>query len=112
VTEAIRYLGYHMSPGFLSSAAGRALLLLSGGSPRRLLSNVPMAYRASMDYGACRVEWRGRDRGVLLVEGNAIPHAYYEGSLWRTFEMTQMQGVTVNGRQVGLLDSEVEIAWG
>jgi len=109
---AVRYLGEQFTPDFLMSTTGRTLLLLSGGSPKLMLSAIPATWLATMNHGRCWVEWQhGLMGGTLVIRGNGIPYAYYEGAIQKAVEMTRMQGVTVQGRQVGLLDCEVEVSW-
>jgi uncharacterized protein (TIGR02265 family) len=108
---AMRYLGRQMSPSFLESAAGRALLLLSGGSPRLLLNSMPMAYRTAMEHGECQVEWDGPKHGFLHLKGNALPAQYFEGSLQETFRVARMEHVSVKGWQHELDHIVLEISW-
>jgi uncharacterized protein (TIGR02265 family) len=110
--EAVRYLGAQFTPDFLMSTTGRTLLLLSGGSPKLLLSAIPSTWVATMNHGRCWVEWEpGLMSGTLVIRGNAIPFTYYEGAIQKAVELTRLRGVTVQGRQVGLLDCEVYISW-
>ncbi|MGZ3461707.1 MAG: TIGR02265 family protein, partial [Archangium sp.] len=104
VTAALRSLGGAMSPDFLGSVTGRALMLLSGTSVKRMLSTMPSAFAATINHGSCGVEWMGQSGGRLVIKGNAVPCAYFEGSLRRTLDMMQKRGVRVVGRQLGLLE--------
>jgi uncharacterized protein (TIGR02265 family) len=109
---AVHYLGEQLAPDFLMSTAGRTLLLLSGGSPKLLLSAIPSTWLATMNHGRCWVEWHhGLTSGTLVIRDNGVPFAYYAGAIQKSAELTRMQGVTVEGQQVGLLDCEVHISW-
>jgi uncharacterized protein (TIGR02265 family) len=108
---ALRVLGRQAATDFLSSAAGKALMLLGQGDVRRLMENLPSAYRVSVSYGQRTVEWTGPQSGRLLMERDFMPFAYHEGVLVGLLEAQGVTGVKVVGHQEGLMSSEYDFSW-
>lgn len=108
---ALRYLGQRVAPVYLQSGAGRVLLMLAGGEPRRMLEGLPSAYRTSVRQGECTVQWSGPTRGRVLVKGSTLPTEYLEGALRGVFECTRVAEVNATGRQVSLRDTEIDVSW-
>ncbi len=108
---ALRVLGRQASVDFLGSAAGKALMLLGQGDVRRLMENLPSAYRVSVSYGQRTVEWTGPSSGRLLMERDFMPFAYHEGVLAGVLEAQGVVGVKVVGHQEGLMSSEYDFSW-
>ena len=77
---AMRYLG-NGSPVYLQSGAGRVLLMLAGGEPRRMLDGIPSAYRTAVQHGLCSVQWAGPARGRVIFQGSTLPAEYLEGAV-------------------------------
>jgi uncharacterized protein (TIGR02265 family) len=110
-TGAMRYLGHRVAPDYLASAAGRALLLLSGREPKRMLDNLPMAYRTSVQHGECSLRWNGPSSGTIVIRGNTLPMEYFEGSVQGFFESTKMTQMKALGRGLSLSDWEIDVSW-
>ncbi|WP_224247512.1 DUF2378 family protein [Hyalangium gracile] len=107
----LRWLGEQAARDFLGSMAGKTALLLAEGNPKRLLSQLPSSYRAAVSYGERSVMWVGGSRGRVLMRRDFMPPAYHEGVLRGTLLVAGARGVHVQGRPLGLLDSEYEISW-
>jgi uncharacterized protein (TIGR02265 family) len=93
------------------SAAGRALVLVSRGQARRLVDNLPSAYRAAVNYGERTVTWEGPTRGRVLMRRDFLPCAYHEGVLLAALEGMKAQAPRVRGLRLGALDAEYLISW-
>jgi uncharacterized protein (TIGR02265 family) len=110
--EAQRRLGRRSTVDLLKSAAGRALVLVSSGQPRRLVGNLPSAYRAALNYGERTVTWEGPSRGRVFMRRDFLPCAYHEGVLLAALEGMKAQAPQVRGQRLGVLDAEYLVSWG
>ncbi len=108
---ALRRMGSQATPDFLSSTAGKTLLLLAAGSPKRLVSNLHAGYRAAVSYGDRGVTWTGDKSGIFTMKRDFMPPAYHEGTLQTVIETVGGLYVKVQGKQVGLLDTEYALSW-
>ncbi|WNG39550.1 DUF2378 family protein [Archangium violaceum] len=108
---AMRHLGQRVAPSYLESGAGRVLLMLAGGEPRRMLNGFPSAYRTSVRHGDCSVHWIGPSTGIVSIKGSTLPMEYFEGAVRGIFEATKVASVKAVGRQLSLSDTEIEVSW-
>jgi uncharacterized protein (TIGR02265 family) len=108
---AMRYLGQRIAPVYLQSGAGRVLLMLAGGEPRRMLDGIPSAYRTAIQHGVCSVQWSGPTHGRVILQGNTLPMEYIEGAVRGLFESSKVADVKTTGRQVSLRDMEIDVSW-
>ena len=109
--EALRQVGVRATKSFLETTSGRALLLLSGRSPKRIVSALPGAYKVSTTFGERRVEWTSHQSGRLVGKREFLPYPFHEGVLLAMLEVTGAQGVQVRGRATSELDNECEFSW-
>jgi uncharacterized protein (TIGR02265 family) len=109
--EAQRRLGRRATVDMLRSATGRALQLVSRGETRRLVANLPSAYRAAVNYGERTVVWEGPSRGRVIMQRDFMPCAYHEGVLRAALEGMKVRVVEVRGLRMGVLDAEYLFAW-
>jgi uncharacterized protein (TIGR02265 family) len=109
--EAQRQLGRRATADMLKSAAGKALLLLSRGETRRLMSNLPSVYRAAMNFGERTVIWEGPTRGRIIMLRDFMPCAYHEGVLRAVLEGMKARTVMVCSSRMEVLDSEYLLTW-
>ncbi|HYO54256.1 DUF2378 family protein [Archangium sp.] len=109
--EAQRQLGRRAMADMLKSAAGKALLLLSRGETRRLVSNLPSVYRAAVNFGERTVIWEGPTRGRVVMRRDFMPCAYHEGVLLGGLEGLKARAVSVRGSRMEVLDSEYLLSW-
>jgi len=108
----LRQLGAQASKDFLASPTGKTMLLLTGGNPRRMLSQLPSSYRTAVSFGERRMVWSvGERNGRLIVQRDFMPPAYTKGLMQGLLEAVGAKNVSVTGRPTGLLDSEYEIVW-
>jgi uncharacterized protein (TIGR02265 family) len=108
----LRRLGAQAAKDFLAAPTGKTMLLLTGGNPRRLLSQLPSSYRTAVSFGERRMSWSvGERSGRLVVQRDFMPPAYTKGLLQGMLEAVGARNVNVSGRPTGLLDSEYEIVW-
>lgn len=108
---ALRELGYRAAQCFLASAAGLMLQLLAGGDAKRLLGNLPSAYRASVSFGARSVTWTGPRRGQLSMRHEFMPYPFHEGLLMGVLGKANARGVRVRGYQLSTLESDYDVSW-
>jgi uncharacterized protein (TIGR02265 family) len=107
---ALQQLGYRAAPRFLESTTGKMLLSLVGKEPKRLIDSLPTAYRTAWDHGSCSLKWTGPKSGRLSYV-NAMPVAYFTGSVQQMLSAANLRGIQVAGRQVGLTACEVDFSW-
>ncbi|ATB51403.1 DUF2378 family protein [Corallococcus macrosporus] len=108
---ALRRMGVVATTDFLSSAAGKTLLLLASDSPKRLVGNLHSGYRAAVSYGERGVKWTGDTSGIFMMKRDFMPPAYHEGTLQAVIEAVGGKQVQVHGRQTGPLDTEYTLSW-
>ncbi|MFP2959020.1 DUF2378 family protein [Myxococcus sp. 1LA] len=108
---ALRRMGVVATTDFLSSAAGKTLLLLASDSPKRLVGNLHSGYRAAVSYGERGVKWTGDTSGIFTMKRDFMPPAYHEGTLHAVIEAVGGKQVQVHGRQTGPLDTEYTLSW-
>ena len=108
--NSIRRMVKELAPGFLSSVVGKAFLL-TGIGPRQIISNLPVAFRATASFGQCEVRWTGSRSGLLITRRDFLLYLSHEGGLQSLFQALGLSGAWARGRQTGPLDNEVEFAW-
>ena len=109
--EAQRRLGRRATVDMMRSAAGRALQLVSRGETRQVVSTLPSAYRAAVNYGERTVAWEGPNRSRVIMRRDFMPCAYHEGVLRAALEGMKARQVEVRGLRMGVLDAEYLITW-
>ena len=109
---ALRQMGRQSSIDFLSSVAGRAMLLLAHGSPKPLFTSLPAAFRVGMSYGSSQVEWLGPRQGRLLAQGGFMPPPFIEGMVLQMLETAGARRCQATASPVGELDILCEFSWG
>ncbi|QRO00533.1 DUF2378 family protein [Archangium violaceum] len=110
--EVMRQMGYLSARSFATTSMGQIMLRQILGQPRRLLENLPAAYRMTTNVGTCKVRWTGHTSAVILITRDILPYPYMEGSLQGTFEVTAIRGLTVRAHPLESLDTEYELSWG
>ncbi|MFY1830744.1 DUF2378 family protein [Myxococcus fulvus] len=108
---ALRRMGVQATTDFLSSAAGKTLLLLASNSPKRMLGNLHSGYKAAVSYGERGVTWTGDTSGVFSMKRDFMTPAYHEGVLQAVIEAVGGKQVRVSGRKTGPLDAEYTLSW-
>jgi uncharacterized protein (TIGR02265 family) len=108
---ALRELGRHANADFLASPVGRAAVLLTCGSPKRMMDTVPDIYRQSLSFGAREVVWTGPTSGRVRLRGDLLPWACHEGALEALLRAAGARGVRVEREWVRGLDAEYAFSW-
>jgi uncharacterized protein (TIGR02265 family) len=108
----LRELGRHANAGFLASPVGRMAVLMSYGSPRRMMQSVPDIYRHSLSFGEQSVVWTGQSQGRFVLRGDLLPSACHEGVLEALLESAGGRRVRVSREWVRGLDGEYAFSWG
>ncbi|MBN8227066.1 DUF2378 family protein [Corallococcus macrosporus] len=109
--EALRQMGMQGTRSFLESAVGRTFLLLAAGDARKLVSNLPSGYQMAVSYGERSVDWKGEGDALFVMRRDFLPAAYHEGVLREVLTMVGARNPRVQGRKLGLLDTEYHITW-
>lgn len=109
--EALRQLGRCSAASFLASTAGLALQFLSRGDAKRLVSNLPSVYRASVSFGERSVVWLGPTSGRFSMRREFMPFTFQEGLLLGVLEKAKVRGARVRGSQLSTLESDYDISW-
>jgi len=104
-------LGMQATGDFLSSMAGRTLLLLSGDSPKRLIGNLSSGYRSAVSYGERVVTMQGDNGARILMKRDFMLPLYNEGVLRALLESVHAKNPQVRVRPLGPLDCEYELSW-
>ncbi|WP_426755610.1 DUF2378 family protein [Myxococcus sp. Y35] len=111
VDAAHRTLGEKAAHDFLESVAGRTMLMLAYDEPRLLLGQLPSGFRSAVSYGERSMVWTGPRSGRFVMKRDFMPPAYHEGVLRAALEAVGARDIQVQGREVGLLDSEYALSW-
>jgi uncharacterized protein (TIGR02265 family) len=104
-------LGMQATNDFLSSMAGRTLLLLSGDSPKRLIGNLASGYRSAVSYGERIVSMQGDHGARVVMKRDFMLPLYNEGVLRALLESVHAKNPHVRARPIGQLDCEYELSW-
>ncbi|WP_194858201.1 DUF2378 family protein [Myxococcus sp. AB056] len=107
----LRRMGTQATVDFVASVFGRELMRTASGKPRLLLQSLGEAYLAAVTYGERYPLWTGETSARFIMRRDFMPAAYHEGVLHGVLEAVGAREVRVQGRQVGLLDSEYELSW-
>ncbi|MGZ3460730.1 MAG: TIGR02265 family protein [Archangium sp.] len=107
---AMQQLGFRAAPRFLESTTGKMLLSLVGKEPKRLIDSMPTAYKTAWDHGTCSLTWNGPKSGRLTYV-NAIPVAYFTGSVMQILSAAQLKGAKATGLQTSLTECTVDFSW-
>lgn len=104
-------LGGQATHDFLSSMAGRTLLLLSGDSPKRLIGNLASGYRSAVSYGERVVSMQGDHAARVVMKRDFMLPLYNEGVLKALLESVHAKSPQVRAKPLGPLDCEYELSW-
>jgi uncharacterized protein (TIGR02265 family) len=107
-----RRLGMQAMQDFLSSMAGRTLLLLSGDSPKRVMGNLVSGYRSAVSYGERTVTLQGENGARVVMKRDFMLPLYNEGVLVALLEAVHTKNPQVVARPFGVLDCEYDLSWG
>lgn len=111
VEKCARRLGRATVDDFVHSMAGKTLVSLSGGSPHRLLGNIPAAYRASVNFGERKMTPTSEKSALLTFKRDFLPLPHSEGVILAVMEVSTGKHPQVRSRSLGPLDSEYEVTW-
>ncbi len=104
-------LGARTVNDHLNSVLGRTLYAIAGRDVKRMLSNVPAGYRATVSYGERTVEWVGERRARLRYRRDFLVPAFHRGVLQAGVEGMGGKEVEVVARETGFLDAEYDVTW-
>ncbi|GEL73120.1 MULTISPECIES: DUF2378 family protein [Myxococcus] len=111
LAAAHRVMGQKAAHDFLESVAGRTLLMLAYDEPRLLLGQLPTGFLAAVSYGERSMVWTGPRSGRFVMKRDFMPTAYHEGVLHAVLEAVGARDIGVQGRELGLLDTEYALSW-
>lgn len=108
----LRCIGEQSAKDFLSSMAGKTLLLLAGNDVKLILAQIPSAYSTAVSYGERTMTSSLYEKsGHFVIKQDFLPQAYHEGTIRGALFMAGASASRVRGRTTGLLDSEYEFFW-
>jgi uncharacterized protein (TIGR02265 family) len=107
----LRELGRHAHADFLASPVGKAAVLMSYGSPRKLVDTAPDIYRHSMSFGEQEVVWTGPSSGRFRLRGDFLPSVCHEGVLEALIRVAGGRRVRVEREWTHGLDGEYRFSW-
>ncbi len=107
----LREIGRHAHAGFLVSPVGKAAVLMSFGSPRKLVDTAPDIYRHSMSFGEQEVVWTGPSSGRFRLRGDFLPSVCHEGVLEALIHVAGGRRVRVEREWALGLDGEYCFSW-
>ncbi|AEI64191.1 hypothetical protein LILAB_11400 [Corallococcus macrosporus] len=111
MAAAHRVMGQKAAHDFLESVAGRTMLMLAYDEPRLLLGQLPAGFLAAVSYGERSMVWTGPRGGRFVMKRDFMPAAYHEGVLRAALEAVGARDLVVQGRELGLLDTEYALSW-
>jgi uncharacterized protein (TIGR02265 family) len=110
--ETLRLIGEQSAKDFLSSTAGKTLLLLAGHDVKRILKQVPSAYATAVSYGTRTMRCAHYEKsGHFVIHHDFLPQAYHEGILRGVLLTAGVRNPRVKGYTTGQLNSEYEFFW-
>ncbi|WNG33907.1 DUF2378 family protein [Archangium violaceum] len=105
-------IGEQSAKDFLSSTAGKTLLLLAGNDVKRILKQVPSGYGAAVSYGERTMTCPHYEKsGYFVIKHDFMPYAYHEGILRGVLLTAGARAPRVRGYSTGPLDSAYEFSW-
>jgi uncharacterized protein (TIGR02265 family) len=104
-------LGRRTVTGFLSSVLGRTIFAIAGRDPRRIVSAGPAGYRSAVSYGERTVEWLGEKAARMTFRRDFMVPAFHRAVMLSALEASDARNPRVEGRALGLLDSEYDLSW-
>ncbi|WP_239015100.1 DUF2378 family protein [Archangium violaceum] len=105
-------IGEQSAKDFLSSTAGKTLLLLAGNDVKRILKQVPSGYSAAVSYGERTMTCPHYQKsGHFVIKHDFMPHAYHEGILRGVLLTAGARAPRIRGYATGPLDSAYDFSW-
>lgn len=111
IEDALRQLGRRAASDFRESTVGKAMGVMHGGDPRRLLDSLPVVYRVALNFGEFELTWVAPAHARFVMKSTFMPFPFHEGVLLELLEKMNVQRSWVLGCQTDPLDSEYEIFW-
>ena len=111
VEAAFEALGRRTIQDHLESVLGRTLYAIAGRDPRRMVTNMPRGYRATVSYGERAVKWLGERRARVVFRRDFMPPAFHVGVMAAGLAGMGAGAPRVVGRQSGFLDAEFDLSW-
>lgn len=108
--RAMWEIGYDGGASFFSSAAGKVLILMAQGDPRRLLTNIPTGMQTASKHVELKVTLTGPRSGIL-VKHEVMPRPHTEGGLQAMCEAAKVKGAKVRSRALTPTENEYEVTW-
>lgn len=111
-TDAVFYrIGHRALTNVFSSMLGRTLLTIAAGDIKRLLSQTPSGYRATVSYGERTVDWPAPNHCHMVFKRDFLVPPFHCGVVSGAIEMMGGRDVKATGRQTGFLEAEYDFTW-
>ncbi|MFY0525355.1 TIGR02265 family protein [Archangium gephyra] len=108
--RAMWEIGYDGGTSFYASAAGKVLILMAQGDPRRLLSNIPTGMQTASKHVELKVTLTGPRSGIL-VKHEVMPRQHTAGGLQAMCDVAKVKGAKVTARALSPTENEYEVTW-
>jgi uncharacterized protein (TIGR02265 family) len=109
--KALWVIGFEGCKSFYASAAGKVLLMMAQGDPRRLLTNIPTGMQTASRKPECKVTLTGPRSGIITKQHEVMPRQHTEGGLMAMCEVAKVKGSQVRSQALGPTDNEYEVTW-
>lgn len=109
--NALRAMGHQGTKNFLSSPAGKLMLVLGQGNPKRLINGLPSAFSVAVSSLTSEVKWTGPQSATFILRRDFIPLAYTEGALRPVLENAKVKHFEIRSRQPEPLVGEYDLSW-
>ncbi|MCY1075015.1 TIGR02265 family protein [Archangium lansingense] len=108
--RAMWEIGYAGGKAFYASAAGKVLILMAQGDPRRLLTNIPTGMQMASKHVELKVTLTGPRSGIL-AKREVMPRPHTEGGLTAMCEVAKVKGTKVSSRSLSPNENEYVVTW-
>lgn len=109
--KAVWEMGSQAAASFYSSAAGKAVLVLGRGGPTKMLDTIVNAFQMVAKGAELSTLLTGPKSAILIHKRDFLPRPYMQSGLVSTFAAAKVQGMKVNVRPTGPLDTEYDLSW-
>jgi uncharacterized protein (TIGR02265 family) len=109
--KAVWQMGSQAAASFYSSAAGKAVLVLGSGGPTKMIDTIVNAFQLVAKGAELSTMLTGPKSAILIHKRDFLPRPYMQSGLVSTFAAAKVQGMKVNVRPMGPLDTEYDLSW-
>jgi uncharacterized protein (TIGR02265 family) len=108
--EVFFQIGYRATAGVLGSMLGHTLLAF-GRSPKALIAQVPMAFKATTGYGQRFVTWEAETSARIDFDHEFLPLHYLRGTIQAGLDAAGGKHGSVEGQVPGFMRAVFQVRW-